>query len=362
MPTAEQLIALKKIAGDNYVPPTEDTTNADNVGPEDEKKTVDATGAAGTTAQAPDANGSTQPPVVVATPDDIDDAKILEYLKKRNINVASLDELAPKEDPAKLLEKKQSDKLAYALNKSLFSRKEYENYVADSTQPDTLVFAEYLREALEEDPEANEEDIRTEFIDKYGISEPVTSRKYKRGVQELALLSDKILKSKHGKIYTADNSYSQHEQELSRQREREMFLLQQTPKYKADLDDILTNLKGQKIQLSDTEDFTLDLSDDYLQGLKAKFSDPAYMDQLVEKNYDKAVLAETVFMGALRENFPKLMKSYAEKLLLSKQAGVKGIVHVHTGTSKEDQMPVLNDKQQKALNLMKERVERPLAN
>ncbi len=363
--TPDQLKALKKIKGEDYVPPTDETNAGENgADPIDEKKTGDTsvTAEPNTPAPADQTKPEPQSTVVVPSQDDLDEEKVLAYLKKNNINIASIKELAPKEDPEAIAEKRENEKLSYALGKNLFSKKEYENYISDSKTPDAVVFAEYLKEALDEDPEANEEDIRNEFIDKYGISEETTSRKYKRGVQELALQADKILKARYGKIYDADKTYNQHEQEQMSKREREAFLLSQTPKYKADVDDILSSLKGYKYQLSETEEFPLDFSDENIQSLKTTFLDPAYVEQLVEQKYNKEILTETIFLAALKQNFPKLLRSYAEKVLLEKQAGVKGIVHVHTGTSKEDTISNLNAKQTKALEFLKQRVEKPIAN
>lgn len=363
-PTPEQLKALKIIKGEDYVPPA-DEPNAGDDNSGDEKKTDDKSpivSDATPTKTEDQNNPESQPTVVVAATNDLDEAKVLEYLKRNNINVSSLKELAPKEDPEVIAEKRENEKLSYALSKNLFSKKEYESFVADSKAPDALVFAEYLSEALAEDPDANEEDVRSEFIEKYGINEDPSSRKYKRGMKEIALMNDKILKAKYGKIYNADTTYSQHEQEQNRKREREAFLLSETPKYKADVEEIVSKLKGYKYQLSDKEEFPLEFSDEYLQSLKAKFLDPGYLEQMVEQKYEKEILTETMFLGALKENFPRLVKSYAEKMLLEKQAGVKGIVHVHTGTPKEETLSNLDAKQTKALDFMRQRVEKPIAN
>lgn len=356
--TPEQLQALKRMMGEDYVPPADSTD------------VKDANGDGQTTIDNPPitADGSVTPPAtdqpVITAPQqfEMDDAKVLEYLKKKNINLQSLDELAPKADPTDVAEKREAAKLSFGIGQSLFSKKEYDSFVTDSNAPENLVFSEYVKEARDEDPDISDEDIRSEFNEKYGLDYDESSRKFKRGVSEIALLANKILSTKYGKIYAADQRFTEHEREVQSQTERNARILADTPRYKADVESIITELKNHKIKINDKDDFPVNFSDEYLQVLRGRFFDPLYVEDLIEKGYSKELLSETIFLGAIKENLPQLMSQYADHKQLIKQAGTRGIVNVHVGTQKEDQS-TLNEKQQKAKshyeNVLKQT---PLAN
>lgn len=349
--TPEQLAALKRIFGENYVPPTTEAPAAGDTGnkepvvvPEGDNKDI-------TVNTSDISSPAATPPAQI----EMTDAQVLEYLRKKNLNIKSLDELAPPVDPSIEADKREAQKLSFAINNNIFTKKEYDSFITESKDPDSLVFRDYLHEALTEDPEISEDDVRAEFLEKYGLNSDPNSRRYKRGMKEIQMNADQILKEKYGKIYAADQSFNQHEQIQKQNQERQAKLLSQTPQYKNDVEQLVGNLKNYKVQFPNSEEFVVSLPEEYLGAIKQKFIDPAYVEQLVEKGYSKELLQETIELTAIKENLPSIIRAYHDEQMRAKQAGTRGIVHVHAGTKKED-ASMLTDKQKQAQEFYKNRL------
>lgn len=279
--------------------------------------------------------------------DDIDDARILEALKKKGITVGSIEDLLPKPDPAVAAEKREVDKLSYGLTKGLFSLKDHENFIREKDNPRDLVFAQYFEEAKKDDPEMTNEDIQAEFEEKYGIGADPGSRKFKRGANEIALLADKILKEKYKAIYQADDAYGKHETTENDKLTRTRTILAKAPIYKADVETVFQSLKKVTIPISDTESYEVEVPDEDLAAVKNLFLDPDNCAKQILAGYTPDSIKDVAYTALLRQNFAKIFHEGAKQYHLKRQAGSKGIPPV--GPQRKANARVLTENQKAVL-------------
>lgn len=294
-----------------------------------------------------DPGGSQQPDP--PAPLEVDDARLLEILQKKGIPVNSLEDLKVKEDPAKVAEQREASKLSYALTKGLFSTRDHESFIREKGNPRDLVFAQFYEETKKEDAELSDAEIQAEFEDKYGISAEPGTRRHKRGVLEIGLLADKILREKYGKIYSAEDIYARHESVETASLQRTRTVLAKAPTYKADVEAVFAELKTIKIQADDKESYEVPIPPQALDAVKALFLDSEYCAEKIVKGYTKDELKEIAYSTIARQNLNTLSLEFAKQYHLKRQAGTKGIPAGERGMRRagrvltEDQKKVLAD-------------------
>jgi hypothetical protein len=279
---------------------------------------------------------------------EVDEQTVLKFLAERGISVGSVNDLnkpVTEADLAKEAEERENAKLTFGLNKGLFNRKTHEQFILDRNSKQDLVFAHYVAEAKKEDPELTDEEIQTEFAEKYGLSSEPNTRKHKRGQEEINLLGDLILQKKYASIYKLDNEFDQHESQVKGQREVENKIKLQAPAYKKDIEDVFGELKKISHKYADDEQYELEASEESLNDLKAKFLDSNYASQKILQGYTKEQLKDTAFTAYLSQNWPTLVKKMAEQIAFKKEKGVRGIVPVSTQSPQaQDQVSEQNKK------------------
>lgn len=291
------------------------------------------------------------PAVVIA---ELSDATVLEYLKKnKGLSVVSLDDLnkpAIETDPEKAAEDRENAKLSYGLNKGLVNRKTHEQFILDRSNKQQLVFAQYYQEAKKEDPDLTDEDIQTEFAAKFGLDTEPATRKHKRGLQEIEILGDIILKNKYQNIYKLDGEYEAHEKSATSQRQFEQKILSEAPNYKKVVDDVFGELKKVSTKFSDEESYEVDVLDEAITGLKEKFLDQNYVAQMISQGYTKEGIKEIAFSALLNQNWPVFAKEIVNQALHKHQKGVKGILPVGNLEKAGDPFANYTDNQKAAIN------------
>lgn len=337
--TLEQVNALRRMKGEE--PLTELPSEEGNSG----------TGNEGGLGESGQQNTAVEDKNKINEPAPITDDVILKYLQQKGITVNSLDDLnKPKTeaDIEKQAEDRENAKLTYGLNKGLFNRKTHEQFILDKSNKQQLVFVQYYQEAKKEDPELSDEDIQSEFASKYGLDSEPTTRKHKRGLQEIEILGDIILKNKYNNIYKLDGEYDTYEKQTLTQKEFERKLLSEAPNYKKTVDDVFGELKKITTKFSDDESYDVDILDDAIVGLKEKFLDKNFIAQKISEGYTKEELKEVAFTAILKQNWPLIAKEIANQAILKQQKGVKGIMPIggQHNSSGNDQ---LNDKQKAVL-------------
>jgi len=311
--TLEQINALRRMKGED--PLTEMPVEVDaNNAPVDEKKPD-------ITTKEEDKNKEVLVP-------EINDDTVLKYLQQKGLSVNSLADLnkpLTEADVAKQADDRESAKLTYGLNKGLFNRKTHEQFILDKSNKQQLVFAQYYQEAKKEDADLSDEDIQAEFASKYGLDSEPDTRKYKRGQQELDILSDIILKNKYQNIYKLDNDFDTYEKQTTAQKEFERKVLTEAPVFKKHVDEIFGELKKITTKFSEEESYEVEVMDESLNSLKEKFLDNNFVAQKISQGYTRDEIKDIAFNALLSMNWPVFAQEIVKQALYKQQKGVKGI-------------------------------------
>lgn len=253
--------------------------------------------------------------------------EVIEFLKKKGMNISSLDEIAPKkETPEQARERRDNAKLAFAFSKGLISQKQFQSYSADNADIQSLVYRQYLQEQKKEDSSLTDSEILDEFEEKYGIKADPTSRKFKRGQAEIEVLGNKILKDSYKEVYSLEDIYSKHEADENARIEEETKLLQETPKYKAHIDKLFAEtLTKFPVKLGE-DTYDLEVPAEIISEIKGSLLKTETAISNIKAGMDQETLAATARMLVLDASFPHLVETAVKQALLKKQAGVKGIV------------------------------------
>lgn len=335
--TLEQINALRRMKGEE--PLTEmPTEEGNNNQPAEENK-------AAVVAKEDDKNKE------VVIPEINDDA-VLKYLRQKGLAVDSLEDLnkpATEADLAKQADDRESAKLTYGLNKGLFNRKTHEQFILDKSNKQQLVFAQYFQDAKKEDPELTDEDIQAEFASKYGLDSEPNTRKFKRGQQEIDILSDIILKNKYQNIYKLDNEFDTYEKQTTTQKEFERKLLAEAPVFKKHVDDVFGELKKITTKFSEDESYEVEVLDEALNSLKEKFLDNNFVAQKISQGYTRDEIKDIAFNALLSQNWPVFAQEIVKQALYKQQKGVKGIAPVGP-QQRQQENNNLSDKQKLVLD------------
>lgn len=315
--TLEQINALRRMKGED--PLTEMPIEVDPNNPVvDEKKPV---------TDAPKLEDKKED---VVSPE-INDDSVLKYLQQKGLSVKSLDDLnkpITEDDLTKQAEDRESAKLTYGLNKGLFNRKTHEQYILDKSNKQQLVFAQFYQDAKKEDAELSDEDIQAEFAAKYGLDAEPDTRKYKRGQQEIEILSDIILKNKYQNIYKLDSEFDTFEKQTTTQKEFERKLLTEAPVFKKHIDEVFGELKKITTKFSEEESYEVEVLDDALNSLKEKFLDKNFVAQKISQGYTREEIKDIAFNALLSQNWPVFAQEIVKQALYKQQKGVRGITPV----------------------------------
>ncbi len=272
-------------------------------------------------------------PVVAAPIElELDDDKVLKYLNSKGISATKLDDLTKpvtEADLQKQADERENAKLTYGLNKGLFNRKTHEQFILDSSNKRDLVYAHYYQEAKQDDPALSDEDIQSEFAQKYGLDTEPNTRKHKRGQQEIELLAERILQNKYANIYKLDSEYDSYESQQNSQKAQAAKVIAAAPAYKEAVESVFSELKKITTKLGENEEYEVEASEEALAELKGHFLASDYAAKQILAGYTKEEIKELAQTAFLSRNWPSLAKQMINQALLQHQKGVKGISPVN---------------------------------
>lgn len=346
---ARDLAAINKVRVENGLEPLEKLPDEKPAGGNDSDPDKDKDNKNNSSGQG-DTNGDQEkPPTDKATTDTIDDDVLLKELEKRGVKAASISDLLPKPDPVKEAERREAAKLSYALSKGSITKKDYDQYIKDTMSPQNVVYEQYYREQKQEDPNLTDEEIRTEFETRYNMDAEPGSRRFKRGVEEIGILADKILRSKWKNIYGIDQDFDQYETTEREKVELQNKINIQGPLYKNDVESILSvDLKKIPITLDDHE-YVVDLPQEMIEDVRQLLFNQEFSLKKIKEGWTKEQLREIALATIRHKYFTQLTHSVAKQYLLKNQAGTRGIPPNDSNGKRngknltEDQMTVLRE-------------------
>ena len=277
-----------------------------------------------------------------------------EMVKKSEVKTEpTAEEIEAKKD------KRENDKVAYALSNGKFTKKQYEKFIADTSNPQKLVLDQYTTEQRAIDPELSDEEIVAEFNSKFGLDNDADSRQYKRGLKEIGLLADIILNQNYKSIIGIDQEFDAHENEQLTVKQVQDKVIAQAPVYKKDVEEIYESLKSITIPFGTDKSYTVAIPQEFIDSLKEKELVSEYAAGQIKAGYTKAEKANTARMALIFNNLPMVIQSIADQINESRVAGAKGIPTINGEKAPEKKK--LTAEQQESVNRIYG-TEMPIAN
>lgn len=250
----------------------------------------------------------------------------LSYEDKRRIaeevlGVSDLSELVKKseiktepteEEKQAAAQQRENEKIAYALQKGIFSKKELEDFISDSKNITELVYKQYYQQQKEADPELTDADIRSEFEDRYFLDKDENSRHYKRGQEELKLLANNLLNSRYGKIINFDNEYNQIEQSNLSQKQIQQKIQSEAPRYKKDVDAVYDSIKTIPITAKG-KTYNVEVPAEILEANKQLMLANDYASEQIKNGWSKEVLRKIAETAIIQESLSLLVEKVADQ-------------------------------------------------
>lgn len=327
--TKEELDMLKETFGDvsETIASSEATPAADSPAPIENKVDVAVEEPEGVeVALVEEPATDPQPEPVVATAEPVEteytDEQILAILKKKGLNVSSLNELTPTKDPEVEKEEREQKKLAYAYDKGLLTKKEHEAFISDLNKKDQLVYESFASEMREANPDVTEEEISDEYAEFYGVSEDKDSLKYKRGQRLISQEADKIISERHKKYFGIDSAFSEFERSQATVQAQSQKLAEAIPVYTKNVEESIAELSSIKLDTGKGV-YEVKIPAKTLSELKEAWVGSAKENIL--SGLSKEQIKEAIEMSVLKSNLKDIINSVANKIVEEKAKGVRGI-------------------------------------
>jgi hypothetical protein len=189
----------------------------------------------------PDKKENTDSPETTDNNDELTDERVVEFLKKKGLQFNSIDELKPQapavpeltaEQKEKVRKERDAKKLTYGLEKNLFTREDFEDYLHLRSNPRQVVLDAFSERYQTRKPDATPEEITAAFTAYYNEDADDTSVIKGIRAEEMQQEAQKILNKKFPGIATLDSKYDANEQEQNRQEQSTRSLTQKAEKYK----------------------------------------------------------------------------------------------------------------------------------
>jgi hypothetical protein len=273
---------------------------------------------------------------------EVDDEILLKQLsKKAGKEIKSLEEfLNPKIDltpEAKetQLQERESAKVAFALQNKIISKKEIEDFIADTKDLRSVAFDFYTQQQLALDDTLTDKQIEDAFEDRFNTDADKESKEYKAGQQEINFIANSIISKKHSKYLNLETVFSEYENEQIQTSQRQQKILQLAPSYKKDVDAVIGSIAKIKIGSHEVE-----LDEELLAGYKSQMLDPKYSEVLISRGWTLQELETATQKHVVYENLESIVDGILASEKLKYQAGQRGIIPPKNTTAK-----VLDEKQ-----------------
>lgn len=150
--------------------------------------------------------------------EDIPEDKILAMLKKRGIDAKSLDELKPKptlspEEQEAAAENERTAAINFGLEKKLFTRKDYEQFIADTRRtPEDIALQVFSNVMLAADNTLKPEDINARFREYFRLDHEDSDWQKTLKAQEMKDLAVSYINKTHAKVTGVTDEYRAEQQ------------------------------------------------------------------------------------------------------------------------------------------------------
>lgn len=262
------------------------------------------------------------------TDDEIEEEKVLAILsKKAGKQITSLDEvLNPKkvetiEEPVLSEQERENAMVAFALQNKKISKKEIESFITDTKDLQSVAYNFFAENLKELEPDLTDKQIMARFEEKYAINEDEDSKEFKMGQREMNFVANTLINQKHAKYIGLNTEYSSFEQAQLAEKARQASILQKTPQFKRDVEEVTQRLRKFKLGGHDIE-----FGDDIIQEYKDEVFASAHSEKIIEKGYSLDGLEKAFRDRMLLDNIDSIFDKVLDADRLKNQAGTRGII------------------------------------
>lgn len=304
----------------------------------------------------------------VSTSDDgMDDAKVLEYLKKRSgKDVTSIDDLfaapAQKAEPteaekAEFEQKFHADALKFGLETGLFKPSQLEAFhVENARSPRETALSRYAEEILAEDTELAEKmktdkagalaEIEERFQDEHFEHEEDNDPRKKRAQRRMQEQHNNYINSKYDKVINAADAFK-----------AQLETQQNAVGYKAKVEKAFSALPTELKATIEGKEFSYKIPDNSRTELREQFLKEEVFNRLGEGAIEEAELGKTMHTALLNLEWSKaaveFAKAHASEMLEQHKIGRKGIPVLEEGGGTA-QSPIISGNQSIASKMQAE--------
>lgn len=290
---------------------------------------------------------------------ELTDEQLLEIAsKKAGRPIKSWDELKlspTEEDKRKAEEARDSEKLSFGLQKGLFNKKQYAAFISDSKDPKDLVYSRELAAAKKDDAEWDEQkeaDFKEEFEVKFGLNLDESSTKHKRGIKQLTMIADNILKTDYASIYSLDAEYSKHETDQANITAQQQKILKEAPIYKQNVEAVVGALSKVEMDFGG-EKYEVPIPKETLDSLTEDLMNSDFAAAQISKGYTKEELQTVARQYIIHKNYNHLSFEAAKLYRAQHEKGVHGIPEKGKIEKEVAMNENLTPEQQKALDFFR---------
>lgn len=260
-------------------------------------------------------------PVVAPQDKELSDADLLALLNKRNIKVASLEELKPKateEEIKAAAEKRKNDVVAFGLQNNKFKKEDYDNLIKAESDKEKFLLNQFADELRKQNPNISDEEIQKEWS-VYTLSDfedgDFKKNQRKKELNELAELK---LKNQFSSIYNVEKEYSAHEQNQNQNAAFKQKVEAAFPVYQKDVQSVIEKLRSQKALIEDTQnpannvEVELTFNDADLKELQDAFLDKTEIIKRIKNGYTVEAMIEDADMFLWKKHKGRLISKAAK--------------------------------------------------
>lgn len=269
-----------------------------------------------------DGAGATETTVVAE--EEVSDEALIKLLQKRGIAASSLEDLKPKADPAAEAEKRENKKITYALENNLISKKEYDSYITDASNTEALVYSNFAKEALEENSELTDAEIREDFEQTYALDSNQETLKYKRGQRLLAQEAEKLIREKHSKYFGIDSHFNEFEKTAAYSAKQAAKIKEQAPAYSKAVEDSIAELSSLNFKVGEST-YSIKVPASSFEEIRKAWNDKSVAEKNILSSLSKEEIKGAIEMTLLKGSMGQIISSIVGKELEAKAKGVRNI-------------------------------------
>lgn len=263
--------------------------------------------------------------------DDVDDEKVLKFLKKKKLVAEDFSDLNQLNKPAppnnesenEKKERLERESLAFAIQNNLVTPDDIRSFHQDAAKDDRqIVWEEYLNK--HKSSGKTEEQLQASFQKLWleTDEDPETADVREERIAEMKDAADAIRNKRHSKIGSVQNKYQDHLETESNKTKQQELAINTAKVYRKDFDDIFAAITGKEtIDITnndDVESVEFEYPAEAIEKAKKHFLNVETLSKYIT-NYNKSALQNDINIFLRLETEPQRISHVAKKYYSQKK-------------------------------------------